>query len=152
MALATLRAVPSSKLRAITVTERGVWGFSKPQRATTHGWPHALVRSSKSPANGGATTASNCINHVCIVSMARRRKRDACSNSMAGINHAWRNEFGQASSACHASASSVFPRVSSSKAAAPSATTGSMRAPESTSGGFTSTRTAPASRSASRTG
>ena len=152
MAAATRSAVPSSKSRDITVAVRGVFGSSKPQRATAQGWPHELVSTRRSPANGGLTTASNCMNHACMASIARRRRREACTSSMAGMNHAWRKVFGHASSACQESVSSLLLRVISSNAAAPSATIGSVSGPASTFGGATSTSVAPASRSASSTG
>src|SRR5262249_6122398 len=142
-AIATAPIVPSSKRRPISETpcgtRRGVENFGigffgsgaqslrasvtcrKPVRSTIAGWPVKLVIVRASSRSGGDRSTSIFAKRRAISAATLRRIRSAWTKSTAERKRACRKRFGHASGTCILSWSMPCERVSSSKAAAPSA-------------------------------
>src|SRR5216684_4397437 len=102
-------------------SERASATWTKPARSVSEGWPVWLLMVSISSRSEGTRSRSTS-EKMCAISCATlRRKRSAWTKSTAERKRDWRKRLGQASGVWTLSWSMPWVRVSSSKAAAPSA-------------------------------
>src|SRR5439155_6514451 len=102
-------------------SERASDTWTKPARRVSEGWPVWLLMVSISSRSEGTSSKSTSEKMRAISWATLRRKRSAWTKSTAERKRDWRNRLGQASGGCTLSWSTAWLRVSSSKAAAPSA-------------------------------